>query len=265
MIDYAENKEGKRNGLVTTILVHLILLVLCAFLGFTYLDPPKGDVVIGFQALGEENAGQNDDLATSEKVSDEHQEVQETPVASASEFEEEVATQEESPVAINQNTSNQEKSDAPVKESENAEPTKETPKVPSELEKAMGSLLQGEDQSGGKGDGTKDGNQGSEEGVPSADGQGGSGTDGMFDFGGRSAINPGTLQHDCKVQGTIHIRVQVDRAGNVISAEMVPGGTSYNSCLIEKAKSAAKSTKYTTNASGPAIQEGVIKLKFTLN
>ena len=118
MANRKENKDGKRNGLITTLMVHACLLILCLFFGFTYMTPPKGDVSIGFEALGTENAGSTNDLATSEKVSDTPPEVQETAQQSQNNPDENYETQENSPVEVAKNTS--------AKEQSTSESTKET-------------------------------------------------------------------------------------------------------------------------------------------
>ena len=79
MVNEKENKKGKRNGLITTLLVHACLLILCLFLGFTYKTPPKGVMEIGIDAFGAEEAGSTEEMATSEKVAENPQEVKETP------------------------------------------------------------------------------------------------------------------------------------------------------------------------------------------
>jgi len=265
MINEKENKKGKRNGLITTLLVHACLLVLCLFLGFTYMTPPKGDVSIGFEALGTENAGSTNELATNEKLSDVPQEAQETPQQSPNNpIEENYQTEEESPVEVNKNKSTNEQTSSENMDKSKSAKTKKKPREVDESLKKLGGLLQGPDNPGGKGNGGKAGNEGTKNGVPSEEGNGGNGKDGMFDFGGRKAVKPGDLKHDCGVRATADVRVTVDRNGKVISAVMV-GGTNFNDCIEKKALAAAKGTKYTSNPDGPKFQEGTISLSFHVN
>ena len=263
----AQNKEGKRRGLVTTVIFHLALLIICFFFGFSYKVPPEGDVAIGFESLGTETGGKNQAIATSEKVAPKPQEEQVAPVSSASQEEELFATQDESPVSVSKQdpTKNKQNNANPSKTDEtNAQ--KEKPREVDESLKDLGSLLQGPDQSGGAGTQGGPGNEGSARGVPAGTGQGGSGERGMFDLDGRKAKKPGDLTHECGVQGSIRVRVRVDQNGSVVGAQVVsgPGTTSFNGCLRQKAEEAAKATKYTPNASGPAIQEGYIVLTFSI-
>ena len=264
-----ENKKGKRNGLITTITVHVCLLFLCIFLGFTFVTPPKGDVSIGFEALGVQDAGKSNELASSEQLANDPEPVEQTPQQSQSNpTEENTDTQEDSPVEVNRISDPSKQSNFETTKQIETNQTKETPpEKPKEVDprlKAFQSALQGPDNPGGKGEGVQEGNQGSEKGVPNEDGNGGTGKDGMFDFGGRKALKPGNLKHDCQVRATADVRVTVDREGRVVNAVMV-GGTNFNDCIEKKAISAAKSTKYTANPNGPQFQEGTISLSFHVN
>lgn len=257
-----ENKEGKRNGLITTIVVHACLLVLCLFLGFTYMTPPEGVMEIGIDAFGAETAGSTEELATSEKVAETSEEVQETPAQSQDNpTEENFETQEESPVDVAQNTNTTKKQTS--KNTEETEST-ETTEKPREIDprfKDLASKIKGEDNPGGKGaggDGPGEGDlTGTKKGAP-----GGSG--GMFDLGGRKATKPGQLNHDCKRRASVDVRVVVSRSG-VVKSAVVTGGTNLNKCIEDKAVAAAKSTIYSAKTDGPELQEGTITLEFHVN
>ena len=266
-----QNNESKRNGLITTILVHALLLLLCLFLGFTYYTPPAGDVAIGFEALGVENGGVSDDLASSEKIAEEPQEVSESQQQAINPVENSYATQDNSPVNVKSSpkVTPQKTAEEIQKEKEEKEKRDKQAKLDQQL-----SALKGPNNKGGKGEGGKSGlNEGSENGIPNGEGgkgglnegDDGRGGNGMFDFGGRKATAPGKLKHDCGVQGSVKIKVKVNKQGNVVDAYVVPGGTSFSNCLINKAVAAAKATQYNANSSGPEFQEGTITLNFSLN
>ncbi|MFT6745921.1 MAG: outer membrane biosynthesis protein TonB [Glaciecola sp.] len=263
MANRKENKDGKRNGLITTLLVHACLLILCLFLGFTFMTPPKGDVSIGFEALGTENAGSTDDLATSKKVSDETQEVPETASKSQNIPDENYKTQEESPVEVAKNTSTAKKNTSEsTKESESTEAVEKEKEVDPRLA-AAGAAIQGPDNPDGKGAGGKGPGEGTPDGTTNV-GPPGGGSTGVFDFSGRTAVNPGNLKHDCGVRATADVRVTVDKSGKVIEA-IVVGGTNLSACIEKKAIAAAKGTKYTPKSDGPKYQEGTISLNFHVN
>ncbi len=267
-----DNKTGKRNGIIVTVVFHAVLLLLCLFLGFTYYTPPKGGTDIGFEALGIENGGSSDELMASEEVSETPQEVSEANEQSASNpVEQSYATQETSPVDVTNN-----KPVKPEKTPEQIQKEKEEREKNEKIaaiKNRVSSALKGNNNSPGKGDGGKIGNEGSENGTPGGNdgnggfggtGPGGSGGNGGFDFGNRKAKTPGNLKHDCGQQGSVKVRVKVDRQGYVVEAVAV-GGTSFNQCLRTKAVSAAKATQYNSNPAGPEFQEGTITLNFSLN
>ena len=101
-------KRNKRQAAVLSGLLFAAVLVLCFFLtAFTIQDPPPGEqfVAVGFADLGstEEAGGVTESEAPSEVVQEaEEEEVAAAePVPEAPEAAEEVATQEESEVAVN--------------------------------------------------------------------------------------------------------------------------------------------------------------------
>jgi protein TonB len=258
------NKDGKIKGWITTAVVHLVLILLMVFFGFTTLNPPLGDVSIGIEGFGDPDAGRNAEAETAEQTQPEPQETSTS--ASNPQDDPSFLEQNESPVEI--------KKTKPVKttpkteekkEVVKTEPKKEEPKVDDRL-KDMAKLLQGPNNSGGAGDGKKDGNKGGETGdAGGGTGKGNKGAgDGMFDFGGRKAVKAGNLSHNCNADGTVMVRVTVNRNGDVINAEIAAGGTTANECLRARAKEAAYATKYSANPNGPAQQVGNIELYFQL-
>lgn len=260
-----QNKDGKRNGLITTLLVHVCLLVLCFFLGFTYSVPPRGDVAIGFEALGVPDAGKNKAVSSSENVTKEVQE-EKTPLnTQSSSQEDDFVDQTASDVALSKSKSKTKDNSPQTKKVTETTKTVEKQKEVDERLKKMGDLMKGPNNPGGAGDGGKDGSEGSKTGVPGGQGAGGNGSDGMFGISGRKVTKPGDLHHDCGVRGSVKIRIKVDGNGRVVDANMVTGGTSYNECLINKAIRAAKATSYSSNADGPEYVEDVITLSFELN
>lgn len=266
MTKSSSTKESKRNGIIATIAIHVGVLLLMMFFGFTYMTPPIGDVSIGFEAMGQEDAGSTDQVSSAEQVNENQNVETPTPTSSdAQPVEDDVATQDDSPVDIPPIDKPKNKIDKPketVDKKDPVEPVKKQPKVDDRV-KDLGALLKGDNQDGGKGSNNNAGNEGGETGGTDGSGKNGNGVDGMFDFGGRKASSPGNLNHDCGISGRIKVRVTVDREGNVVKAERV-GGTTGNKCLTDKAILAAKATKYTGNPSGPLFQEGTIELYFQL-
>lgn len=258
------NKDGKIKGWVATIVVHLALILMMIFLGFTYLKPPLGDVSIGFEGLGDPDAGRNAEAETSEQTQPNPTEAAVSP--SNPQEDPTFADQNESPVEIVKPKQVKTTPKTEVKKDVvKTEPKKEEPKVDERL-KDLAKLLKGPNNDGGSGDGSKDGNKGGETGnAGGGTGKGNKGPgDGMFDFGGRKAVKPGNLSHNCNADGTVNVRVTVNRNGDVINAEIAAGGTTANECLRTRALQAAQATKYSANPSGPAQQVGTIELYFQL-
>lgn len=258
-----KNLEGKRNGLITTLIVHIGIILLMVFFGFTYLTPPLGDVAIGFEGFGDPDAGKNEsDFA---QVNQNNPAPSEASTQSAQE--EDFATQDDSPVDISPSEDKKPKKPKetkPVKE--NPTPTTEEnpnkePDISDELKKMMDALKKG----GDTGDNNKDGKSGSEDGKTDGTGSGTQGQGlGMFDFEGRKASKPGNLSHNCGVSGWVKVEITVNRSGDVIAAR-ASGITTTNACLLQRAEEAAKQTKYSPNPTGPSSQFGEIKLQFKLN
>ncbi len=255
-------KESKRNGLVTTILIHLCILALCFFFGFTYEVPRYSSTTLGFEALGEVNGGVSEDAATSETVSDSPKD--QAPSEASSSNVDNAATQEESDVTVNN-------SDAPSKtpsdvSSHTTKPPVEVvkPKEVDEELKKLGSLLQGNPNPGGTGVGGDPVNGGTATGTPGGTTSGGGG-DGVFDLGTRKAINPGNLTHECGKRGSVKVWLKVNSRGVVVEAKVVGGGTSSDPCLKRKAISSAKETTYTRGTDGQKFHEGTITLNFKVN
>ena len=154
------NKDGKIKGWITTAVVHLVLILLMIFFGFTTLNPPLGDVSIGMEGFGDPDAGRNAEAETAEQTQPEPQETSSS--ASNPQDDPSFLEQNDSPVEI--------KKTKPVKttpkteekkEVVKTEPKKEEPKVDDRL-KDMAKLLKGPNNDGGAGEGKKDGNKGGE-------------------------------------------------------------------------------------------------------
>ncbi|MFT6715580.1 MAG: TonB family protein [Saprospiraceae bacterium] len=264
MTGFKENKKGKRKGVITTLSVHVFVLLLCVFLGFTYQNPPPGEIDINF---GFEDGGTSNELATTENPTDVPQEKEAaTKQAQNTPVQENLNTQKESTSEVAKQTNNsKENSSQNTENTENSETKKEAEKLSESLKSAnLSSLLQGKDSPGGKGDGGEEGNKGDPDGVSNGQSIGGGGKGDMFDFGGRKAVKRGNLKHECGLRASVDIRVNVDRDGNVINAVVV-GGTNLNNCIEKKAIAAAKGTKYNANPNGPKSQEGRITLEFHVN
>ena len=118
---------------------------------------------------------------------------------------------------------------------------------------------------GGSGGGTGGGHgTGNGTGIGAGSGSGTGGGNG-YSLAGRKATSRPAPNNNCNEDGTIVVRVTVDRNGNVISATPgIKGSTNSSSCLKNIAKDAAMRTKWEPKASAAAEQIGQIVYNFKL-
>jgi outer membrane biosynthesis protein TonB len=282
MKEYWNNKD-KRKGLLTTILVHALLLVLFLFVGLSYLDPkPEDGIVINFgnSATG---MGQQADGAQSTRTPPQPAEETSPPTETTSPSE---AT--ETPLAT-QNTVDAPAVQAKPKTSKNPQeekkpvetsPTKPTEQQPEtkpepEPSDALKQLLQTtqDSKAGGEGVTQGAGDQGDPDGDKnspnrSGNGGGGNGGGGNYLLGGRQALQKPKPNYPCSDQGRVVVKIYVNQNGAVtraIPGERVPGGsatTTTSSCLYSEAKTAALKTTWQSKADAPDLQIGYIIYNF---
>jgi len=124
--------------------------------------------------------------------------------------------------------------------------------------------------SGSEGDDNRPGDKGQPNGNPYASsyyGSPGSGSGGGVGYGlkGRSLVNKGKQQQDCNESGTVVVKIEVDRSGNVINATPgVRGTTNNHPCLLEPAKRTAFLHKWNLDAKAPTRQIGFVVVNFKL-
>lgn len=290
-----ENKN-KRKSLIITSILYMLMILLLAFAGLKYLDPPpENGIAINF---GTTEAGSGD-LETQQEVKTSPQNATPEPTptpANTSESQEsmeDVATQEteEAPVIEDEKKeeeteeTKEEPEEEPVEEVE--EPEEETPEPEEPVEEpepdpqpdenvknTMSNLFSGEENEGetdqGDGDTNQAGNQGDPDGDPNSSSYYGVGTgldgDGNYKLGGRKALNKETYKQECNETGTVVVEIRVNRDGEVIRAKAGVQGTSNSSrCLLEPAERAARATKFNPDSNAPSTQVGYITYEFRLS
>lgn len=249
----------ERKGLITTLLVHALLLLAFIFLGLKYMEPkPEEGILVNFGQLAEAG-GDVLDPAQQEAVSQE-QLTEEQPVTDP--VEEEILTQEteEAPAVSTRK-----------EEKPKVEQPKETPK-PTVDARLSGTLKNLGNNPGGEGEKTGAGDQGSPDGDPTSPNYsgtgGGGGGNGNYLLGNRQALSTPKPEYNCPDQGRVVVAVYVDRSGKVIRAtpgERIPGGkstTTTSQCLFEKAKAAALRTHWQGDPDAPDLQKGYIIYNF---
>jgi outer membrane biosynthesis protein TonB len=263
----SRDEQHKKRGMIISIAIHITLLLLAVLPLLTFPDPPPGQegilVNLGLpdQGQGDENSGPA--AAEVEEVSDVPQEETSEPEASAPsepEPKREVITSDDSEVKIrNEQKKKQEEADRKRKqelekqrkEQEAKEKADREAKAAQEREaQALKDQLKGglSGNGGGKGNTGEQGSQGSETGDPNSDILEGIST-GAGKVGGglgsRGVAKTHTPTDSSQDQGTVVVKVCVDRSGNVVSAKLTQAGTTATSARLKNlAISSAKKWRF---------------------
>ncbi|HET8753477.1 MAG TPA: energy transducer TonB, partial [Salinimicrobium sp.] len=241
-----ETKHEKKSFTITVVL-HVLLILLLFFFGFTYLDPPpENGIAINF---GTSDVGSGNIQPTQPvKSAPQRSAAEVTPVKTS--VKEEVVTQDVTEAPVIQKEQKKEpiiQPKEPVKKEVEKPVKKPDPKPDKSTTDALSSILNGPERDGtsnsGEGDDTQAGDKGDPDGDPNASAYYGNGMgldgDGNYRLGGRKALNKQKFLQDCNESGIVVVQIEVNRSGQVIRA--VPGvkGTTNNSaCLMDPAKRA---------------------------
>lgn len=262
---FLETKEEKKSFVITSILF-VILFLLFAFLGLTYMDPPpENGIAINF---GTSNVGQGE-IQPTQPIKNTSQPTPSEPETAHSDN---TLTQEEdSPVAVKptENTKPKEKP------KESTKPKDPKPKTPSSsTQNALDALLNGKptdgQNNGGHGNDGIPGDKGNSNGSIYANsfygsGSGnGSGNGTGWGLAGRKLAGNNEKVQDCNESGRVVVKVWVNRNGNVVKAERTQGTTNTNPCLVNPALETAKSFKWQPDSKAPETQIGFVVVNFSL-
>jgi outer membrane biosynthesis protein TonB len=253
-----DQKNNRVAGWLVTAVFHALALLLFAFFGLTYQDPPPEEGIALDFGYEDQGFGQSTQSA-----------VEPTPPTPEDPTEATAVTQDVDPTDVS--VSDQPKPKPverpkPVETPKTQEPAK--PQPSNELSSRLNKL---KTTGTGSGQGTTagSGDQGSPTGTPGGGSAGtGTGTQGMGDYrlGSRSANYRPKPTYDCEDEGRVVVKVSVDRSGNVISAEPgVGGSTTSSTCLLERAKQAALKTKWQADPDALETQIGTIVYRFEKN
>lgn len=268
----AQDEQNKKRAKMISVAAHVLLLILALLPLLTFPDPPPGQegilVNLGLpdEGQGDENAGPSTPIA--EEVPDEPQPVEEaapppppsdpTPVP-----EREVVTTDDSEVQIRrekerkQREADRKRQEEQRQKQREADAKREAERRAAEARaareaeaQALKDQLSGGLSGGGSGKGNtgKPGNQGDPNGDPNSDIlQGistGSGKVGGG-LGSRGVAHTHKPQDNSQDQGVVVVKVCVDRAGNVKTADFTQrGSTATSSRLKSLAISSAKRWKF---------------------
>jgi len=259
---YLETEHERKSFAITTV-IFILILILCFFLGMSYIDPPpENGIAINF---GTTEFGSGE-VQPTEPIASAPQQVQSatqsTPVT------DEVATQDidDAPVISNKKP----QKDTPREDTKPKEAPKPTPSK--STTDALNNIINGPKSDGkateGQGNDSQAGDKGRIDGDINSDGDGkgkgqgsGRGTGiGNYQLAGRNALTK-PKPAGCNEFGQVTIQITVDASGNVVKAE-TSRPTNASPCLINQAKAAALKTKWDEGTAEKQV--GKITYNFTL-
>jgi TonB family protein len=248
-------------GMATSIGIHALLLILLFF--FVLHDPKSQETGGGLEIDFGFSAGGMGDIqpTTTQQVA----QVQQNTATQSEVNEEALSTMVDEPTT----TVAPKEVNKPVTKPEEKPEVKEKPQ-----EVIVGALYNTTNKSGGQGDSNKPGDQGSPDGKPGGGaggsgggpGSGGSGTGVSYDLGGRGAKNLYKPEFTIQEEGSVRVKITVDRAGNVVNAttDGVRGSSTTNKYLHTRAIEAALKCKFEANPDASPEQIGYVTYNFML-
>lgn len=272
---YLETEYEKKSFAITTAIM-AVLLLLCIFLGLTYMDPPpENGIAINF---GNTDAGSGN-TNTTEPVKSEPREVTEQPLEEStsepttpSKASENVITAEnEAAIALKKQKEEAKakaNAEAIAKAAEQKRKKEEADKK-AKLDALIGGVKKSEGKTtGGDGTSTSPGNQGKIDGSIYSNSYYGSGKgvgtgNGSWGLNGRRLSSPGAVKAECNDEGTIVVEVKVNKNGGVTNAKFSPSGSNTTSrCLQEAAIKSAYKYRWNDDEKAPDGQIGFIVFNF---
>ena len=299
-MSFLDTRHKKKSFTLTTILLSLLVLVLF-YIGLTYFDPPeeKG-IAVNFGTM-DFGSGKRQPI---QKIKSEPREIPKPPNEPEKEIIEEkevveekseprqeaiseapsekLLTQEsEESIRIKQRREAKRKADEAANKAKAEAERKERERVAAEakrkaeeaakkkkLDALMGGIGKSDGtQSGSEGDDTTPGDKGSPSGNPYATsyyGAPGAGAGG-YGLNGRSLAGRDKVQQECNQEGTVVVRIVVDRNGKVVKAQPgVKGTTNNHPCLLEPARKTAFLHRWNSDSKAPSQQVGFVMVNFKL-
>ncbi len=262
--------KHKRKALIEATMVMLLLIFLMFISGMKYLDPPpETGIAVNF-GTSDVGSGKIQPQQNKPPKPVKTQPKKEETVVQPN-IKEEVLTQEIEDAPVIKKIKKKKKV-KPKTKPKKIKPAK--PKPSSEATNALSSVINAPgnntNNSGGEGNDTQAGDKGNPDGDPNASGyygnggKGGSGN-GNYQLGNRNALSKPQPNYQCNEEGTVIVRIYVNRSGRVTKA--IPGykgSTNLAPCLLNAAKKAALNTKWQPDTKAPEKQIGKIIYRFKL-
>ena len=252
--------KDKRKGIIGTIVFHIIVIVILFIVSMSPPDPPRPEIGM------EVNLGYSDQGMGNVQPPKPVQNVAPKPVQETQPTKDNVVTQdtEESIKLDDSKTKVNEQPKETIKKpvEEPVEEKKKTINNDFVFKKKTTTATGGNEGKTGK-----PGDQGKENGKPDAtnyDGLGGNGNGISFSLAGRAAKKLAKPTNNSDEQGTVVIKIWVDRSGKVINARMQVKGSTSSTKLQNLAIAAALKAQFNSNPNATEVQTGTITYKFVL-
>ncbi len=268
-------KQNKRKGMITSVLIHAALIALFFFFGLSSVFPPPVEgILINFGAMETGKGEQPSEvIEPATEVSNDAS----APTPQVQEVaEQEVVTQDVVEAPAIKEPEKKKEEVKPVKKEEVKKPVKEEEKKPVKEEpkvdtKSMYTGQQSDENNpGDEGITYGPGDQGDPEGDPSSknyDGDNsGLGNVGVgHDLTGRNLLSIPPINEDYTETGKVSVSIKVDRNGKVLFAKYTQkGSTTTNQKLVKLAEEAAMQAKFSPNSKVAEEQFGTITFTFKL-
>lgn len=278
---YFETKHEKDSARITTLLA-VILILLIFIVGPTYLDPPEEygvAVNFGTTDFGSGNIQPKEPIKSETKEVIEEPKIQEEvtkpDTSTPQDTKEEVLTEDnaESIAMKKQKEAELKKAAEEAKAKAEAERIEREKKAQEEKKKKLDDLIGGigktdGKETGGEGDDNKAGDKGQLDGDPYAPtyfGEPGSGGGGNgYGLRGRGRPTNSKVVPECDEEGSVVVKIEVNRNGNVVSADAGQRGTTGAICLYDAAKKTAMTYKWPADSKAPAKQVGFVVINFSV-
>ena len=250
-----DNKEKKDKGIAVagTIIVHALIVLVLFLMAFRTPLPLPGEEGVEVD-LGMMNQGMGNIQPEKPAIPQAAQ-----PQQQKNNSKEDIVTQndEEAPA---------------IEKPKNAKPKQEKPAEQPKPTVNSRAIYRGSNnpQAGGSegitGQPGDQGNPNGLAGVRQYEGNGGRGNGAGYDLGGRGAKSLHRPDDDFSEEGKIVVDIWVNRAGQVVRAEVAPKGTDIiNSAMRQKAIQAAKRSTFAADSEAPEEQHGTITYTFVIN
>lgn len=253
-------EKNSRNGVIGTILFHLLLLLIFIQFGMTYQDPPEenaGGMVINF---GTSDEGMGDVQPSSTENTTSSENATQSEATTPSSAQENALTTTEQTVEMNASQSNTTSQQTTTQQQ--TEPT-----VDENLSNALNALNNPNNSTGDGNTGTQ-GDQGDPNGDPNSSNYTGSSTGNGVDFslGDRLLVKVKKPTNPTQEDGKVVVEIVVDKNGKVIRATPgARGSNTTNPTLYKISKEAALEARFNVKADAMAEQKGTMTFVFILN